>query len=187
MDGESPGSSTEIKSDEDLALEARAGSRRSFEELARRYRRRLFAYFRPRLGSDQEAEDLVQETFLKLFWNIGNYDPAFRFSTWLYTSANRLAISSFRKRRTVSTGLQAWARELPADGTEESVGEKDPARLWDMAGTLGESQARALWLRYVEEMSVDEIAGSLGKSRLAVRLLLHRARANLMKRQGEKR
>ena len=130
---------------------------------------------------------MVQETFLKLFRNIGNYDSAFRYSTWRYTSARRLAVSSFRKRRTASTGLQAWARELPVDGIGEGAGEKDPARLWDLAGTLGENQARALWLRYAEEMSVDEIARSLGKSRLAVRLLLHRARANLMKRQGEKR
>ena len=66
------------KTDEELAREARADSRRSFEELALRYKRRLFVYFRPRLGSDQDAEDLVQETFLKLYRNIHNYDPALR-------------------------------------------------------------------------------------------------------------
>ena len=85
-----------MKTDEELAREARAGSRRSFEELAGRYRRRLFVYFRPRLGSDQDAEDMVQETLLKLYRNIGSYDPAFRFSTWLYTAASRLATSTWR-------------------------------------------------------------------------------------------
>ena len=89
----------EEKTDEELAREARAGSRRSFEELARRYKRRLFVYLRPRVGSDQDAEDMVQETFLKLYRNIGGYDPAYRFSTWLYTSANRLAIDAYRKKR----------------------------------------------------------------------------------------
>jgi len=176
----------EEKTDEDLARNARSGSRRSFEELALRYRRRLFAYFRPRLGSDQDAEDLVQETFLKLYRNIGSYDPAFRFSTWLYTAANRLAISAFRKRKTAAAGMEAEVREEPAARAEEATTEKASIRLWDTAGTLGGNQFRALWLRYAEEMTIEEIAVSLGKSRLAVRLLLHRARANLMKREGEK-
>jgi len=174
----------EEKTDEELAREARAGSRRSFEELALRYKRRLFAYFRPRLGSDQDAEDLVQETFLKLYRNIHNYDPAHRFSTWLYTSANRLAISSYRRKRTAAGRLGAEVAgdteclAVPAAGEARSTG------LWDAAGTLGGNQYRVLWLRYGEGLCIEEIAASIGKSRLAVRLLLHRARTNLMKRVG---
>jgi len=170
------------KTDEELALEARAGSRRSFEELALRYRRRLFVFLRPRLGSDQDAEDMVQETFLKLYRNIGSYDPDYRFSTWLYTSANRLAISSFRKKRAVGGGVDpasiSTGTPAGADGEEAAAG------LWAAARTLGGNQFRVLWLRYGEDMTVAEIAGSLSKSRPAVRLLLHRARTNLMKRLG---
>jgi len=170
--------------DEELAREARTGSRRSFEELALRYKRRLFVYLRPRLGSDQDAEDMVQDTFLKLYRNIGRYDPRFHFSTWLYTSANRLAISSYRKKKTITARLDAEAAGNLPDLTAGDAGEAEPAGLWDAARTLGGCQFRALWLRYGEDMSVDEIAVSLGKSRLAVRLLLHRARTNLMKRVG---
>jgi RNA polymerase sigma-70 factor (ECF subfamily) len=174
----------EQKTDEELAREARAGSRRSFEELALRYKRRLFVYFRPRLGSDQDAEDLVQETFLKLFRNIHNYDPAHRFSTWLYTSANRLAISSYRRKRTVAGRLGAEVVDNSADLAVRTAGEARSTGLWDAAGTLGGNQYRVLWLRYGEDLSIEEIAASIGKSRLAVRLLLHRARTNLMKRVG---
>jgi len=174
----------EQKTDEELAREARAGSRRSFEELALRYKRRLFVYFRPRLGSDQDAEDLVQETFLKLFRNIHNYDPAHRFSTWLYTSANRLAISSYRRKRTVAGRLGAEVVDNSADLAVRTAGEARSTGLWDAAGTLGGNQYRVLWLRYGEDLSIEEIAASIGKSRLAVRLLLHRARTNLMKRAG---
>jgi len=177
----------EIKTDEDLAREARAGSRRSFEELALRYRRRLFAFFRPRLGSDQDAEDLVQETLLKLYRNIGSYDPAFRFSTWLYTAAGRLAISTYRKRSTAAAGLKIVAESEPAGSIGAETGGNDSARLWELAGTLHRKHFRALWLRYAEEMSVDDIAAAMGKSRVAVRILLHRARTNLMKQEGEKR
>jgi RNA polymerase sigma-70 factor (ECF subfamily) len=167
------------KTDEELAREARAGSRRSFEELAHRYKRRLFVYLRPRLGSDQDAEDMVQETFLKLFRNIRSYDSAFQYSTWLYTSANRLAISSYRKKRIASGRLDvevAGALADPEAGTAGSAG------IWDAARTLGGSQYRVLWLRYGEDTTIEAIAASLGKSRLAVRLLLHRARKNLMRR-----
>lgn len=172
------------KTDEELAREARAGSRRSFEELALRYRRRLFVYLRPRLGSDQDAEDMVQETFLKLFRNIRSYDPAFRFSTWLYTSASRLAISSYRKKKTEAGRVGPEAIDRLADPTAGASGETGRAGLWDAARTLGRNQYRVLWLRYGEELTIEEIAASMGKSRLAVRLLLHRARANLLKRLG---
>jgi len=170
------------KTDEELAREARAGSRRSFEELARRYKRRLFVYLRPRLGSDQDAEDMVQETFLKLFRNIRNYNPAFRFSTWLYTSAGRLAISSFRGRRFVGERMRGEARDVSPDPAERMAEDAASDNLWDAARTLGGNQFRALWLRYGEDMTVDEIARALGKSRLSVRVLLHRARMNLAKR-----
>jgi RNA polymerase sigma-70 factor (ECF subfamily) len=175
----------EKMTDEELAREARAGSRRSFEELALRYKRRLFVYFRPRLGSDQDAEDLVQETFLKLYRNIHNYDPALRFSTWLYTSANRLAISSYRRKKTVAGRLGPEIADASADlAVRAAAGETRSTGLWDAARTLGRNQYRVLWLRYGEDLTIEEIAASIGKSGLAVRLLLHRARTNLMKRVG---
>ena len=172
----------EERTDEELAREARAGSRRSFEELAVRYRRRLFVYLRPRLGSDEDAEDMVQETFLKLYRNIGSYDPAFRFSTWLYVAATRLAISSFRKKGLSPRLIPLEEAGDPADPTAGVDKKTGRDGLWAAARTLGRSQFQALWLRYGEDMDIAEIARVLGKSRIAVRMLLHRARTNLMKR-----
>src|SRR5512137_876292 len=163
---------TEEKTDDELACEARDGSRRSFEELARRYKRRLFVYLRPRLASDEDAEDMVQDTFLKLYRNIGSYDPAYRFSTWLYTSANRLAISSYRKKRIAAVALRPEDAGGLADPKAGTARETGSTELWDAARTLGGGQFRALWLRYGEDMDIEEIAAALGKSRLAVRLLL---------------
>jgi RNA polymerase sigma-70 factor (ECF subfamily) len=174
----------EEKADEELAREARAGSRRSFEELALRYRRRLFVYLRPRLGSDQDAEDMVQETFLKLFRNIGSYDPAFRFSTWLYTSANRLAIDSFRKSAVARDRVVAENGGVLPDPAAGGESEAGASGLWDKARTLGANRFRVLWLRYGEDMTIEEIAAVLGRTRLAVRVLLHRARTSLVERLG---
>jgi RNA polymerase sigma-70 factor (ECF subfamily) len=172
------------RTDEELAREARAGSRPSFAELALRYKRRLFVYLRPRLGSDQDAEDMVQETFLKIFRNIESYDPAYRFSTWLYTSAHRLAISSYRKKKIAAVALHPEHDGVLADPKTGKSGAMASTELWDAARTLGGSQFQGLWLRYGEDMDIEEIAAALGKSRLAVRLLLHRARTNLVKKAG---
>ena len=175
---------TDDKTDEELAREARAGSRPAFEELAFRYKRRLFVYLRPRLASDQDAEDMVQETFLKLYRNIDRYDPTYRFSTWLYTAATRLTISSYRKTRIAAGPLRAEEAGGVADPAAGPPAGTDTAGLWDSARALAESQFRVLWLRYGEDMEVAEIARAVGKSRVAVSLLLHRARTNLMKRTG---
>jgi RNA polymerase sigma-70 factor, ECF subfamily len=172
------------RTDEELARQAGAGSSRSFEELANRYKRRLFAYLRPRLGSDQDAEDAVQDTFLKLYRNIGSYDPSFRFSTWLYTSANRLAIDAFRKGAAART-MRAMGRidDLP-DPAAGDKNESGGSGLWDAARTLGESRFRVLWLRYGEEMTIEEIAAVLGRTQMGVRMLLHRARTGLAGKLG---
>jgi len=174
----------ETATDEELARRARAGSVRSFEELARRYKRRLFVYLRPRVGSDEDAEDLVQETFLKLYRNIGSYDPEFRFSTWLYTSAGRLAIDAFRRGvASRDKRVDGSAGELPDPASER---DRDPraSGLWDAARGLGADRFRVLWLRYGEDLSIEEIAAVMGRTRLAVRVLLHRARTDLMKKAG---
>jgi len=170
--------------DEELARRARAGSGRSFEELARRYKRRLFVYLRPRVGSDEDAEDLVQDTFLKLYRSIGSYDPAFRFSTWLYTSAGRLAIDAYRRNAASRDKLAAEsAAELPDPASDH---DRDPrlSGLWAAARGLGTDRFRVLWLRYGEDLSIEEIAAVLGRTKLAVRILLHRARMSLMKTAG---
>ena len=178
------GDRTDERTDEELAREARAGSRRSFEELAGRYKRRLFVYLRPRVGSDQDAEDLVQETFLKLYRNIAGYDDAFRFSTWLYPAAGRLAIDAVR-RKAVERGKLAAAQEralsAAAPASESGSG---PPEVWRAARSLGRDRFRALWLRYGEDMTIEEIAAVLGRTKLGVRVLLHRARTSLAGRLG---
>jgi DNA-directed RNA polymerase specialized sigma24 family protein len=90
-----------------------------------------------------------------------------------------LAISSYRKKKIPSGRLDVEAAGALVD---PEVGAAGSAGIWAAARNLGGSQYRVLWLRYGEDMTIEAIAASLGKSRLAVRLLLHRARKNLMRR-----
>jgi len=164
-------------SDEELALEARAGSRRSFEELAARYGRRLGAFLGPKIASRQDIEDIIQQTLLNLFRHIDHYDPRWKFSTWAYTAAGRLAISHFRNQAKTKK-IVATAAEIPAVASDTAAGTSD-ANIWERARALPAAQYQALWLFYAEEMSIREVTRVMNKSSIAVRSLLHRGRLSL--------
>ncbi|MCK4237459.1 MAG: RNA polymerase subunit sigma-24, partial [Candidatus Krumholzibacteria bacterium] len=77
-------------SDEDLILSVQEGNNQAFDILVDRYKNRLYAYLLRLLGNDSEAEEYVQETFVKAYINADKYRTVARFSTWLYTIATNL-------------------------------------------------------------------------------------------------
>lgn len=169
--------------DEALALEAAGGRRQAFDELVCRYSVRLRHFVRCKVPSFQDAEDLVQDTFLKACRNIDRFDPSFRFSTWIYTIASRLAVSRYRSRKRAQVRLEP---DPSPTGPEELIIQRDSMRrLWKLAKTLNDGYYEALWLRYAEDMSIKEMCLVMKKSPAAVRVILHRARISLS-RQLEK-
>ena len=163
--------------DESLALKAGAGSRDCFEELVSRYSGRLFHFFRKKISSDQETEDLIQEAFLKVYRNINRYDPQWKFSTWLYTVASRLAISYFRSVKIHSPEIMSKNHAL--DPEDALINKEASQNLWATAKELNPRQYDVLWLYYGEDMSIKEVAKVLKKGQINVRVLLHRARLEL--------
>jgi RNA polymerase sigma-70 factor (ECF subfamily) len=155
-----------------------------FEELVRRFQSPLLHFLIRRIGSRHDAEDLLQETFLVAYRKLGSYQSAFRFSTWLFTIANNLATSAWRRRNSPASGPMCLV---------ESVCDRDPladaqkkelhGKLWDTVRELLDADAfTAMWLSYVESMPADQIGQVLGRSANATRILLHRARARLATR-----
>jgi RNA polymerase sigma-70 factor (ECF subfamily) len=111
------------------------------------------------------------------------YDPTRRFSTWLFTLAKHLAVSHARKRSSSeeTQAPVAWdssdATNDPAIAAEQR---EEGIQLWRLASqVLKVEQRSALWLRYAEDLSIDEIAHILDKRSVSVRVLLHRAREAL--------
>ena len=163
-----------------LARRAAEGSREAFGELVLRHEAALFRFLSVRCSTREDAEELCQESFLRAWQRIELYDPRWRFSTWLFTLARRLAISRGR-----------GAAPRPAPTSVDSLGVQHTPEhgallrerregLWALAGrVLGEDQRTALWLRYAEGQSAEEIARVLGRRAPAVRVMLHRARALL--------
>lgn len=168
---------------EELAVRAQEGSFVCFSELVARFELRLYNFLLRRVGTAADAEDLTQETFIRAWKNIQRYKPRWRFSTWLFTIGSRLASSHLRSVARTRAGVlyEAEARRTPDPSNSMHLSEQR-GRLWTLAErTLSRDQHTALWLRYVDGLSIQEIAVILGKSQVGIRVSLFRARETLAK------
>ena len=169
---------SKAKTDEDLAREAADGDVDAFEEIVRRRREGLVRFLTSFTESAVDAENLVQETFLRVYRNLSRYDPRKPFLTWLYVIARRLAINFKRNRsRRGESPLPEGETELHEN---ECATPSDSGSLWSSASKLLSPDAfRALRLHYGENMPVKEIAEVLGKTTTGTKVLLFRARRSL--------
>jgi RNA polymerase sigma-70 factor, ECF subfamily len=173
-------------SDEELACRARQGCAVSFEQLLRRFQTPVLHFLRRR-GFSADAEDLTQETFLRVYENLHRYNRRWAFSTWLFTIARRTSLNHRRRTRLTADSrvVEATLAVSPAP-LETMVAEESRRRLWDRAAeVLSEEQTTALWLHYVEEMPAREIARVLDRSWTSVKVMLFRARKRLLPLLGE--
>jgi RNA polymerase sigma-70 factor (ECF subfamily) len=167
--------------DEELACRARAGSMGCFEELVRRYQVPLLRFLQLRSPRPREAEDILQDAFLRAFQSLAKYQEQYPFKTWLFTIAYRLAVSSARKASNAKECLRTDRRASDQPGPDQSIMRRESRnRLWAIAReNLTDEQYAALWLHYVEDTSPREIAAVMGRSWVWVRTALHRARRKL--------
>ncbi len=177
-----PDPAVEDRSDEQLAADAQAGCRSSFETLVRRFQTPLLGFLMQRCGGRADAEDLVQDTFVRAFGALQRFDPGRSFSAWLYTIAHRLALNHRRDRATAPAshdGVDLVAAHC-SDAARLVADEESHQRLWATArDVLDEERFTMLWLRVVEDMAHADIAQVLGRSSVSVRVELHRARKQL--------
>ena len=146
------------------------------------------------------AEDLAQETFIRAFNAIASYDPAYRFSNWIFKIANNLTIDHLRRRRldTVSidgsphaSGAQEEQRtSLSLASSDESPAEyvenkELGGQIEGAIGTLRPEYRTVILLRHVEGHAYEEIAEIMGIPLGTVKTYLHRARAELKERLAD--
>jgi len=152
-----------------------------FEEIVRRFQTPLLHFLIRRTGSRHDAEDLIQETFLLAYRNRASFRDTWRLSTWLFTIANRLAVSRSRRSRTQASFASDPASD--SDPPAEAQRHEIQGKLWDAARLILEPDAfTAVWLSYVESMPADQIGQVIGRNANGVRILLHRARKSLAER-----
>ncbi|MBN1844523.1 MAG: sigma-70 family RNA polymerase sigma factor [Sedimentisphaerales bacterium] len=163
-----------------LIRRARAGEQAAFTELLDRFAGPLLGYLHARTGNRQDAEDICQDTFMKVFRSLHRFDSRQRFSCWLYTIARHEAVNFHRRSRREQALPQ---RESPQAGPLEQLTRQEQSEsLWAEARALPPDWYEALWLRYYQGFSVQQIARIMAKSAIHVRVLLYRARNRLLRR-----
>ncbi|MBI3837885.1 MAG: sigma-70 family RNA polymerase sigma factor [Planctomycetia bacterium] len=177
-----------------LMLEVRDDNAAAFDELMLRYQNRLVTVLEHLVGRREQAEDLAQEVFLRVYRARKRYVAGAKFSTWLYTIANHVAANARRSssrrpevnltvRPNDSTGASALDKMALAASGAMPTRQLDKAELRDIVraalGELNERQRLAVLLSKFEDMSYADIAATMEMSPQAVKSLLSRARVNL--------
>src|SRR5438094_199966 len=165
----------------------------AFSELVERFQHRLVAVMHHLVGSADEAEDLAQEVFLRVYRTRKKYTPKAKFSTWLFTIANNLALNALRSRQrkpVISLNVRDSgplgprpAEQLVKDKENQPVQRMQQQELAGLVREaleqLNERQKMAVVLNKFEDMNYAEIADVMGLTTKAVKSLLSRARDNL--------
>lgn len=178
----------------ELAL---AGEQEAYREILSRYQRPVFSLIVRMVRDPATAEDLSQEAFLKAFNAFDRYEPAHRFSSWLFKIAHNATIDFLRRKPLPTTSLDATAGPDELDRLREVADENmiDPERatlgadlgrhLEAAIGRLRPEYREAVVLRFVEGLAYEEIAEVMSLPMGTVKTFLHRARKELAELLGE--
>ncbi len=187
-----------------LVAQAKAGDQNAFAELVNRYERKIYRLAKNITRNDEDAEDVLQDAFLKAYTHLDNFKGDSKFYTWLVRIAVNEALMRLRKRKTdrsvpldepVELGEETVQREIAVweDNPEQQYSQEEWRRILDEAVDSLKPDFRTVFvLRDIEELSTEETAETLGISVPAVKSRLLRARLALretltrqFKRKGE--
>lgn len=187
-----------------LVPRAKAGDQQAFTELVNQYERKIYRLAKHITQSDEDAEDVLQETFLKAYEHLDTFQGNSKFYTWIVRIAVNESLMKLRKRKgdrtvpldqPVDTGEEMVAREIAVweDNPEQRYSREEMQQILDEAVQNLKPDFRTVFiLRDIEELSTEETAETLGISIPAVKSRLLRARLALrekltrqFKRKGE--
>ncbi len=190
------------KTDQEIVALARAGHEAAYRELIRRYERPLFSLLFRMVRDRELAEDLAQETFIKVLNAIESYRPEYKFSSWIFKIANNAAIDHLRRRELDTLSLEGSPHAETADAIEATalqIGARQESPLDEVAARELGGQIEAaiaqlrpeyrscILLRHVEGRAYEEIAEILSLPLGTVKTYIHRARHELRQALGHLR
>jgi RNA polymerase sigma-70 factor (ECF subfamily) len=164
-----------LKRDEELVEDAVRGSSAAFNELVERYQHKLLRFLVTRCATRADAEDAVQDSFVNAYRYLHTFNPRWRFSTWLY----RIALRNIPRPSTAVDVQLETAGDEP-DLLRECIVQSERENLWLTARRLLSDDAyAAMWMRYVEDMPINEVARALDRSVSWTKVNLMRGRNRL--------
>lgn len=172
--------STEATDDRDLIVRAQTGDEDAFRDLVERYKKRAYWVAYHLVNDEDEARDITQEAFIRVFRSIARFDLRYKFYTWLYQIVTNLSIDSLRKRQgqkrvSLEDVGDIRGHEMDAHERLERIELKE--RVAAILDTLPPKYRAVIALREIEGLSSKEIAGIVGSTHATVRWRLHRARS----------
>ncbi|NLN91100.1 MAG: sigma-70 family RNA polymerase sigma factor [candidate division WS1 bacterium] len=181
------------RSDAELVSGVLSGHRECFAHLVDRHRSRVYSVMLHAVGDRDMAEDLTQETFLKAYRNLANYDSSrAKFPTWLLTIASRLRVDAHRRARP-----ERSLDQMSADQGFDPASEERTERALEAAAVgqavraaiqrLPERQRVAVILKHIEDMPFAEIAQIMGCTVNSAKVHAHRGRNRLAQLLGHVR
>jgi RNA polymerase sigma-70 factor (ECF subfamily) len=186
-----PGNDTAWESE--FVARVLTGDRAAFDRLVDAYTARVYTHVYRMTRNREEAEDVVQETFLRAYRSLARFDRMRPFRNWLYAIATNLALNALRARQRRG---QFVALDFDVDAAEIETGHDDAratvmrgdmaSRLAQAIGMLPPQPAALVHLHYMEGMSIREAAETLKMTEDAAKVALHRARKRLREWIGER-
>jgi RNA polymerase sigma-70 factor (ECF subfamily) len=177
---------TDSREETDISLMGliKKGDAKAFELLVARHQRTVYNLAQRFLNDSDEAEDLTQDVFIRIYKAAATYTPDAKFTTWLYTIVKNLCFNVLRSRRqTVIVSVDDESMpELPAkneDPVERITRQQVREKVIHAVGKLPENMRLVVILSKYHGLSYDEIAGIMGCSVNAIKLRVHRAKAIL--------
>jgi RNA polymerase sigma-70 factor, ECF subfamily len=180
--------------DAEVVVLAQQGREPAFRELIRRYERPVFSLIYRMVRDNTVAEDLAQDTFIKVLNHLDKYRPEFKFSSWLFKIANNVAIDHLRKRQLDTVSMDGSPHAMTAaeaDASSFELADQAESPLDELAsrelgaiieqaiGSLRPEYRNCIMLRHVEGRSYEEIAATLDLPLGTVKTYIHRARHQL--------
>lgn len=168
-----------------LIRKARRGDAEAIERLIRTHQESLYGFLLRLSGRPHQAEDLVQEAFVRVLKNLDRFDDRFRFSTWLFTIARRLYVNQIQKLSPTfdsdTVGIASGDARRPDDITADGESRANVAGILEVAlESLSMVQREIVLLFHQQEWPIDEIAGHLSMPEGTVKSHLHRARRRML-------
>lgn len=163
---------------------AKSGDQEAFRHIVERYQGAVYNLAYRMLGTPEEAEDAAQEIFVRIYRQLGRYDPERKFSTWTLAIATNYCIDQLRRRRMQLVPLDniiPWARTRDSGPEGEALGSESRDEMQRLLKRLPEKYRAPLVLRYWEDLSCAEIAEILGVPEGTIKTQIHRARKQLGK------
>lgn len=167
--------------DSEIVRQIQSGAAAAFDELMRRYKRPVVNFIFRMLGNAQDADNVAQDVFVRMYQNLDAYRAETKFSTWLFALARNAAIDRIRWRsRHRTESIESVPEIVASSGTAEEVNAREMGDQIAVAiAKLPEDQRTAIVLSEYHGMSYAEIAGVMRCSEKSVESRLYRARQTL--------